>query len=154
MCFCCFFFFSSRRRHTRYWRDWSSDVCSSDLTIRRAQIVEGDGAEPGIGNIRRDRGGAVGRTDRTGDKARLAIFGADPRRGGAGKLRALEVKLIGKTGKVVIGLRDRGRGKRVGGDDVSAGTQVIGVDMLDRLRLRQDQQIVVAPEVAMKILEW
>src|SRR3712207_983650 len=28
---CIFFFFSSRRRHTRYWRDWSSDVCSSDL---------------------------------------------------------------------------------------------------------------------------
>src|SRR6185295_15174718 len=25
------FFFSSRRRHKRYWRDWSSDVCSSDL---------------------------------------------------------------------------------------------------------------------------
>src|SRR5882757_755062 len=25
------FFFSSRRRHTSYWRDWSSDVCSSDL---------------------------------------------------------------------------------------------------------------------------
>src|SRR3712207_437343 len=24
-------FFSSRRRQTRYWRDWSSDVCSSDL---------------------------------------------------------------------------------------------------------------------------
>src|SRR3712207_4931683 len=24
-------FFSSRRRHTMYWRDWSSDVCSSDL---------------------------------------------------------------------------------------------------------------------------
>src|SRR3712207_1067227 len=31
MVFSCFFFFSSRRRHTRYWRDWSSDVCSSDL---------------------------------------------------------------------------------------------------------------------------
>src|SRR3712207_7143403 len=28
-----FFFFSSRRRHTRYWRDWSSDVCSSDLRV-------------------------------------------------------------------------------------------------------------------------
>src|SRR3712207_3413565 len=27
------FFFSSRRRHTRYWRDWSSDVCSSDLDV-------------------------------------------------------------------------------------------------------------------------
>src|SRR3712207_8261761 len=31
------FFFSSRRRHTRYWRDWSSDVCSSDLSAGRVQ---------------------------------------------------------------------------------------------------------------------
>src|SRR5438067_11895186 len=30
-----FFFFSSRRRHTRSKRDWSSDVCSSDLRDRR-----------------------------------------------------------------------------------------------------------------------
>src|SRR2546422_6416423 len=28
-----FFFFSSRRRHTRCSRDWSSDVCSSDLFV-------------------------------------------------------------------------------------------------------------------------
>src|SRR3712207_7117086 len=32
------FFFSSRRRHTRYWRDWSSDVCSSDLKIIKADV--------------------------------------------------------------------------------------------------------------------
>src|SRR2546427_1553113 len=35
---CCvsfFFFFSSRRRHTRFDCDWSSDVCSSDLSARR-----------------------------------------------------------------------------------------------------------------------
>src|SRR4030043_453710 len=32
-----FFFFSSRRRHTRGSRDWSSDVCSSDL----AKVVGG-----------------------------------------------------------------------------------------------------------------
>src|SRR5687768_18315647 len=32
-----FFFFSSRRRHTRCSRDWSSDVCSSDLTTARAE---------------------------------------------------------------------------------------------------------------------
>src|SRR5690625_5668734 len=31
----CFFFFSSRRRHTRWPRDWSSDVCSSDLRTRQ-----------------------------------------------------------------------------------------------------------------------
>src|SRR2546428_9749406 len=30
------FFFSSRRRHTRSDRDWSSDVCSSDLSLVRA----------------------------------------------------------------------------------------------------------------------
>src|SRR5690606_41034835 len=30
-----FFFFSSRRRHTRFSRDWSSDVCSSDLACHR-----------------------------------------------------------------------------------------------------------------------
>src|SRR5207245_3204515 len=28
-----YFFFSSRRRHTRCYRDWSSDVCSSDLRL-------------------------------------------------------------------------------------------------------------------------
>src|SRR5690606_39369654 len=34
--FAFFFFFSSRRRHTRFSRDWSSDVCSSDLAGQRA----------------------------------------------------------------------------------------------------------------------
>src|SRR6266542_3089421 len=34
-----FFFFSSRRRHTRCYRDWSSDVCSSDL-LEEAGLVE------------------------------------------------------------------------------------------------------------------
>src|SRR5207245_6920027 len=33
------FFFSSRRRHTRCYRDWSSDVCSSDL-LPRPQAIE------------------------------------------------------------------------------------------------------------------
>src|SRR5207247_5008116 len=33
----CSFFFSSRRRHTRSTRDWSSDVCSSDLHVDERQ---------------------------------------------------------------------------------------------------------------------
>src|SRR5256886_5931889 len=37
--FVVFFFFSSRRRHTRFDCDWSSDVCSSDLSGRRAAVV-------------------------------------------------------------------------------------------------------------------
>src|SRR5690606_40643966 len=32
------FFCSSRRRHTRFSRDWSSDVCSSDLGLQRARV--------------------------------------------------------------------------------------------------------------------
>src|SRR5690606_4915550 len=35
------FFFSSRRRHTRFSRDWSSDVCSSDL--RQGRVHTGTG---------------------------------------------------------------------------------------------------------------
>src|SRR3712207_8052202 len=37
---CSMFFFSSRRRHTRYWRDWSSDVCSSDLVAEFVRVLE------------------------------------------------------------------------------------------------------------------
>src|SRR5438874_10125466 len=37
LCLFFFFFFSSRRRHTRSLRDWSSDVCSSDLAKRIAE---------------------------------------------------------------------------------------------------------------------
>src|SRR5690554_7146683 len=46
VCICCnvyvfyFFFFSSRRRHTRCGRDWSSDVCSSDLVKLLRAIQE------------------------------------------------------------------------------------------------------------------
>src|SRR5690606_41171094 len=33
------FFFSSRRRHTRFSRDWSSDVCSSDLMRMHVYVL-------------------------------------------------------------------------------------------------------------------
>src|ERR1039458_10592057 len=59
-----FFFFSSRRRHTRCLSDWSSDVCSSDLTgwvsamsvLRlRLVFVLFDFLAPGAGNMRADK---------------------------------------------------------------------------------------------------
>src|SRR5439155_18960884 len=39
----CLFFFSSRRRHTRWPRDWSSDVCSSDLdyALKKYPFIDG-----------------------------------------------------------------------------------------------------------------
>src|SRR3712207_9505336 len=61
-----FFFFSSRRRHTRYWRDWSSDVCSSDLGgVDAVEVAVGGEqrrqagdplGEVGTGGQRRGRG--------------------------------------------------------------------------------------------------
>src|SRR5690606_40308766 len=61
------FFFSSRRRHTRFSRDWSSDVCSSDLARgqRRAVVVvealAGGGEDLDAGERRlRERLGARG----------------------------------------------------------------------------------------------
>src|SRR5690625_2976673 len=39
------FFFSSRRRHTSWPRDWSSDVCSSDLAASRGERADGDKAD-------------------------------------------------------------------------------------------------------------
>src|SRR6267142_6847033 len=58
-----FFFFSSRRRHTRLTCDWSSDVCSSDLT--------GD-----IGRMRAD--GSFVYETRKGDAIRLGGFLVNP----------------------------------------------------------------------------
>src|SRR5699024_12104422 len=45
-----FFFFSSRRRHTRSKRDWSSDVCSSDLHRRPTDLLAGPGNRSGALN--------------------------------------------------------------------------------------------------------
>src|SRR2546429_5696551 len=54
-----FFFFSSRRRHTRCSRDWSSDVCSSDL-----------GAPRGSGEPDRGAGGESRAAPGRGDPGR------------------------------------------------------------------------------------
>src|SRR2546421_6621912 len=75
-----FFFFSSRRRHTRSDRDWSSDVCSSDLdrpearrrsrhrSLRRPLAVRGP--------ARRDDDRAVGAARRRRGPPRTALAAA------------------------------------------------------------------------------
>src|SRR5947199_7141205 len=59
--FCSFFFFSSRRRHTRCLSDWSSDVCSSDLTdfdahLARFQLSRRDALDADVFFPIQDRG--------------------------------------------------------------------------------------------------
>src|SRR5690349_22879635 len=57
MYFFFFFFFSSRRRHTRSLRDWSSDVCSSDLRGRGGGHEDRSGHRVDPESDRRDEGG-------------------------------------------------------------------------------------------------
>src|SRR2546422_7504988 len=53
----CVFFFSSRRRHTRCSRDWSSDVCSSDLLLPVSAPFHCDLMAPARERLARDLSG-------------------------------------------------------------------------------------------------
>src|SRR6266513_3661181 len=63
-----FFFFSSRRRHTRSKRDWSSDVCSSDLSRLCLAGAKWEARSPGIvrGDGRRRNSWAIGESEKRG----------------------------------------------------------------------------------------
>src|SRR5690606_40518609 len=93
------FFFSSRRRHTRFSRDWSSDVCSSDLNTqgaggrgsggnrlanRRADDqLAAKGAEPAAQGQRQAGADDVGRlSDRGAVDRKSVVEGKRLRRGG------------------------------------------------------------------------
>src|SRR6266536_5031564 len=100
----CFFFFSSRRRHTSSTRDWSSDVCSSDLRRRAARAraprplsSRAHRAGPvggGARRVRRGGGGAVRRGHRPLRRARHEEVG----------MKA--VVFAGKGGPEVIEVRE------------------------------------------------
>src|SRR5207245_227938 len=67
-----FFFFSSRRRHTRCYRDWSSDVCSSDLGSQTYYVIAGKSDVLIAARSERLRAGDIGRSwwwNRGGRKA-------------------------------------------------------------------------------------
>src|SRR3989449_4146488 len=79
-----FFFFSSRRRHTRCSRDWSSDVCSSDLgqidPLGRGYVVSAElvGASDGAALVAvrenaQDDGAIIGAVDRLSHRLRERI---------------------------------------------------------------------------------
>src|SRR5690606_39496912 len=64
------FFFSSRRRHTSFSRDWSSDVCSSDLTDALDAIQTFGGTENADGTL-------TGRWDPLVKKPLVAFVGSN-----------------------------------------------------------------------------
>src|SRR5256885_12038772 len=89
-CVIVFFFFSSRRRHTRLQGDWSSDVCSSDLSS--ADRARGDPSELPLGG----RGASLARGPRAKRPLELPHPFAPGRAGfGSGSLRS-EERRVGK----------------------------------------------------------
>src|SRR5699024_11451480 len=66
---CAALFFSSRRRHTSSKRDWSSDVCSSDLL--RLQMGTGDTGPPGRRAEPRGRSSRPARTGTRSEERRV-----------------------------------------------------------------------------------
>src|SRR3712207_1596662 len=82
-----FFFFSSRRRHTRYWRDWSSDVCSSDLAGREDPLARRVRRRPADGGAVHDRPPRDRPIPRPG-RRRRALRG-EPLDGGAARVGLL-----------------------------------------------------------------
>ena len=62
--------------------------------------------------------------------------------------RAVAVQLVNEILHAIVGLRDPSGRERVGLNDVRAGLGVGVVDVLDRLRLGEDQKVVVALLVA------
>src|SRR5207247_4112279 len=90
------FFFSSRRRHTRSTRDWSSDVCSSDLgsaapgRVRVLSIASGSNVldEPGQAAGERAGGGGLAFLDRDGDGTVDLLVGSRSEERRVGKERS------------------------------------------------------------------
>src|SRR3712207_7452789 len=98
------FFFSSRRRHTRYWRDWSSDVCSSDLAHGRPPAVRGrDRRATGLGPAerRRHQGGerATPRTGASGPWTRGRRGGGRAEIGRASCRERVEISVVAVSSK-------------------------------------------------------
>ena len=71
----------------------------------------------------------------------------------AAEARRFAVQFRHQIFHAVIGLGNAGRRKRIGCDDIGAGLRIGEMDRLDRMRLRQHEQIVVAAQVTRPIGE-
>src|SRR5207249_9776787 len=95
-------FFSSRRRHTRSKRDWSSDVCSSDLISGSPSLIEVTGGLVASTDLARDRALHAAAIEREGAARVEAAAGWDCQRArdfAAGNDPRSEERRVGKEGR-------------------------------------------------------
>jgi hypothetical protein len=130
------------------------DQAARRLCIGLRQLVERDVAGAGVGDVRRDRSGAIGRSKGAHHVARARRVGGLGRiRGGTRQAGALAVDLANHGFEAVVGLGDPGGGERVGLDDVGTGIQVRTVDRGNDIGPSQADQIGVAAQVARVVTE-
>ncbi len=120
-----------------------------------AQLVEGYASRGRIRDILRDRCGARGGAERSGDEtAAIGVRGGESVDGAAGGLRACEVEVGDAALKAIIGHGDGIGVEGIGFDDVGAGFKVAAVDLFDDVRLSEVQRVVVEAQIARVIREF
>src|SRR6266403_180183 len=123
-------FFSSRRRHTRSLRDWSSDVCSSDLE-RVADRCGDSGIRHGNNDVRVDR--MFAREQATEHLAAFVDGAAKDNAVGPGEIDVLENALLERLLRREVDRLDAGFGDA----DHFAGfdfADILGVEEIERAR--------------------
>src|SRR5690606_40881131 len=106
------FFFSSRRRHTRFSRDWSSDVCSSDLYLREKSVVN-DGLAKAFPNVRFEE--SPPELDHAGDIDYLGFVTED-------KAFGIQIKPVTRSEERRVGKECRSRVRSSAGKNTSEST--------------------------------
>ncbi len=113
------------------------------LGIGKAQIIKGNSAKAGIVDVRRDRGRTVGRANGASHETTLAILSRGAFDGATGDFGAFLVEVVDGAFHLVIGLRDP-VDEKVWSRQYHARLGIAVVDLFDRIRLGQDQKVVIA----------
>ena len=123
------------------------------LTIGDAQLIETHRAKAGVIHIGRERGGAVGGAYGAADKAPAPILRFSKLRRFARKSRAGSVEIGDMGFEPVVSLRDAGGGKGVSLHHISARQKIGEMNVADGVGLGEIEKIVIAPQVALGVLE-
>ena len=130
------------------------DQSARRFGVGLGQLVEGHVAGARIGDVRRDRGGPVGRPEGAHHEARARrVGGLGCVGGGPRQSRALAVDLGHHRLEAVVGLGDPGGRERVGLDDVRPGVEVGAVDRGHDVRPGQADQVGVTAQVTRVVAE-
>src|SRR2546422_8557707 len=140
-----FFFFSSRRRHTRCSRDWSSDVCSSDLDLSAIEARVPDELSVGQFALRKRLAKAV---DQGGGP--LSLSEDEPvRLRERGMVVEQALRIRSPSGPVRRPLRGRNpAGALAGsGDDLQLDVPIVVLEERDPLSVRGPERHRLVPSI-------